>query len=124
MISYQICLFHFNLCILLLLLQVKNVAYSLKNKGSPFSRLTISRTKDSHTKKFATTILSLTLPLECFTKTLQKVQGLGERGKSHTISLDGPAINIYLLQTPMFSFLWPHCLTHKIAFTKIFFNLF
>ena len=31
--------FNFNLCILLLLLQVRNVAYSLKYTAEPFSRL-------------------------------------------------------------------------------------
>ena len=35
MISYQICLFYFNLCILLFLLPIKNIAYILKNAGYP-----------------------------------------------------------------------------------------
>ena len=30
-------------------------------------------------------------------------------GTSHPFSLHGPAMNFFLLQTPVFRFVWPHC---------------
>ena len=38
---YWVCFFYFNLCILLLLLKVKNVAYSKKYAGQPILKALI-----------------------------------------------------------------------------------
>ena len=49
----------------------------------------------------------LNLPLKTLLKPFGELRVLG--GMSHLFSLDVPAINLSLLQTPMFGILWPCC---------------
>ena len=45
-------------------------------------------------------------PLKCFAKPLGGLKVF--QGMSHLVSLYGLAINLSLLQTPTFQFVWPH----------------
>ena len=57
--------------------------------------------------------VTLTLPLKILCWNPWRVQGLG--GTSHLFSFLGPIINLCLLQTPTFRFVWPHCVGHRNA---------